>query len=347
MDQVMVAIGRLGWFARPPSPARFDTLACPCLLESVLKPQRRRCSLLAYPVWGLYSFLMKKMDAEKIKSRLEDGLNVQAEMTWSLPAPDDRVEWSLWTSAMDTSAAVSLGVPVALLYPLCACLCWVWMVVVYRRSCHVLLLLLLLLLQASPCSAPRNSNIPLPRLSLVSQSCPFLCPSPIDRSPLWHSDDGRYCCTVLWTTFPDRKRGGGGMSDVGSHIGHESFIVHDSDVCTIQPFKRDFKEVVKTLGKHAQFTPYYVVYNGNSYGCTGVSSNASAAGGGVTRVIPPFSRDLPPSPFHSPYRAARNTGRFQQRFSNVAQNFCLPQTTTLFERSQFCFSQVTDSCIKR
>eukprot|EP00903_Cladosiphon_okamuranus_P010383 g9822.t1 len=88
------------------------------------------------------SFLMKKMDAEKIKSRLEDGLTVQAEMTWSLPAPDDRVEWSLWTSAMDTSAA---------------------------------------------------------------------------------------------------------------------------------PFKRDFKEVVKTLGKHAQFTPYYVVYNGNSYGCTGAS----------------------------------------------------------------------------
>ena len=52
------------------------------------------------------SFLMKKMDAEKIKARLESGHNVQAEMTWSLPAPDDRVEWSLWTSAMDTSAAV-------------------------------------------------------------------------------------------------------------------------------------------------------------------------------------------------------------------------------------------------
>eukprot|EP00752_Nemacystus_decipiens_P010339 g9211.t1 len=89
------------------------------------------------------SFLMKKMDAEKVKARLESGHNVQAEMTWSLPAPDDRVEWSLWTSAMDTSAA---------------------------------------------------------------------------------------------------------------------------------PFKRDFKEVVKTLGKHAQFTPYYVVYNGDSYGCTGTGA---------------------------------------------------------------------------
>jgi len=25
-------------------------------------------------------------------------------MTWSLPSPDDRVEWSLWTSANDTSS---------------------------------------------------------------------------------------------------------------------------------------------------------------------------------------------------------------------------------------------------
>ncbi|CAM9555071.1 unnamed protein product [Pylaiella littoralis] len=86
------------------------------------------------------SFLMKKADAENVKTRLADGITVQAEMTWSLPAPDDRVEWELWTSAMDTSAA---------------------------------------------------------------------------------------------------------------------------------PFKRDFKEVVKTLGKSAQFTPFYVVYNGGSYGCTG------------------------------------------------------------------------------
>ena len=26
-------------------------------------------------------------------------------MTWSLPTPDDRVEWSLWTSANDSSSA--------------------------------------------------------------------------------------------------------------------------------------------------------------------------------------------------------------------------------------------------
>lgn len=49
---------------------------------------------------------MKRGDAELIKDSLAAGDNVQAEMTWSLPAPDDRVEWSLWTSAMDSSAAV-------------------------------------------------------------------------------------------------------------------------------------------------------------------------------------------------------------------------------------------------
>lgn len=29
---------------------------------------------------------------------------MQVEMTWSLPAPDDRVEWSLWTSSNDSSS---------------------------------------------------------------------------------------------------------------------------------------------------------------------------------------------------------------------------------------------------
>lgn len=59
---------------------------------------------------GKLSFLMKKKNAEEVKAFLRDGITVQAEMTWSLPAPDDRVEWSLWTSAIDTSAAVSAAV---------------------------------------------------------------------------------------------------------------------------------------------------------------------------------------------------------------------------------------------
>lgn len=74
--------------------ARSRVCVCMCVLEYFTPTAR--------------SFLMKRMDAEAIKTRLEAGQVVQAEMTWSLPAPDDRVEWSLWTSAMDTSAAVGL-----------------------------------------------------------------------------------------------------------------------------------------------------------------------------------------------------------------------------------------------
>ncbi|CAM9943350.1 unnamed protein product, partial [Phaeothamnion confervicola] len=50
------------------------------------------------------SFLMKKPDAEAIHSHLEAKQYVQVEMTWSMPAPDDRVEWELWTSAVDPTA---------------------------------------------------------------------------------------------------------------------------------------------------------------------------------------------------------------------------------------------------
>ncbi|KAG5176720.1 hypothetical protein JKP88DRAFT_270825 [Tribonema minus] len=50
------------------------------------------------------SFLMTKMDGNIIKSHLQANQFIQAEMTWSLPAPDDRVEWSLWTSAQDSAA---------------------------------------------------------------------------------------------------------------------------------------------------------------------------------------------------------------------------------------------------
>ncbi|CAM9579397.1 unnamed protein product [Ascophyllum nodosum] len=90
---------------------------------------------------------MKKGDAEMIKTTLASGQEVQAEMAWSLPAPDDRVEWSLWTSAVDASAAL---------------------------------------------------------------------------------------------------------------------------------FKRDFKDVVKMLGRKAQFTPYYVIYDGKSYGCTATGANCKS-----------------------------------------------------------------------
>lgn len=41
---------------------------------------------------------------------------------------------------------------------------------------------------------------------------------------------------------------------------------------SLQAFKRDFKDVVTKLGSSAYFTPYYVIYDGSSYGCSGVSA---------------------------------------------------------------------------
>lgn len=43
------------------------------------------------------SFLMFKHDADNVKSVVEVDTMVQLEMAWSLPSPDDRVEYDLWT----------------------------------------------------------------------------------------------------------------------------------------------------------------------------------------------------------------------------------------------------------
>jgi hypothetical protein len=40
-------------------------------------------------------------DGEKIKGAIASGQTVGAELSWHLPAPDNRVEWSFWTSAND------------------------------------------------------------------------------------------------------------------------------------------------------------------------------------------------------------------------------------------------------
>ena len=47
------------------------------------------------------SFLMYKKDADKVKAQLMDDHPVQLEMAWSLPTPDDRVEYDLWTVPSD------------------------------------------------------------------------------------------------------------------------------------------------------------------------------------------------------------------------------------------------------
>lgn len=47
------------------------------------------------------SFLMFKRDADKVKDELMANRPVQIEMAWSLPTPDDRVEYDLWTTPTD------------------------------------------------------------------------------------------------------------------------------------------------------------------------------------------------------------------------------------------------------
>jgi hypothetical protein len=47
------------------------------------------------------SFLMFKRDADLVKKELLDDHPVQLEMSWSLPNPDDRVEYDLWSTPSD------------------------------------------------------------------------------------------------------------------------------------------------------------------------------------------------------------------------------------------------------
>jgi len=47
------------------------------------------------------SFLMFKHDADKVKDQLIEDQPVQLEMSWSLPNPDDRVEYDLWSTPSD------------------------------------------------------------------------------------------------------------------------------------------------------------------------------------------------------------------------------------------------------
>lgn len=50
------------------------------------------------------SFLMFKVDADKVKNELTQSHPVQIEMSWKLPNPDDRVEYDLWTVPKDPSS---------------------------------------------------------------------------------------------------------------------------------------------------------------------------------------------------------------------------------------------------
>lgn len=50
------------------------------------------------------SFLMFKHDADKVKEQLLEDQPVQLEMSWSLPNPDDRVEYDLWSTPSDETS---------------------------------------------------------------------------------------------------------------------------------------------------------------------------------------------------------------------------------------------------
>lgn len=47
------------------------------------------------------SMLMFKRDADLVKEEVKNNRPVQMEMAWSLPTPDDRVEYDLWTTPAD------------------------------------------------------------------------------------------------------------------------------------------------------------------------------------------------------------------------------------------------------
>jgi len=51
------------------------------------------------------SVLMFKQDADPIKSALIKKTNVMLELSWTLPNPDDHVEWDLWTSPADYASS--------------------------------------------------------------------------------------------------------------------------------------------------------------------------------------------------------------------------------------------------
>ena len=48
------------------------------------------------------SFLMFKQDADAIIETLKTNQVVRMKMSWQMPAPDDRVEWDLWSTPSET-----------------------------------------------------------------------------------------------------------------------------------------------------------------------------------------------------------------------------------------------------
>jgi len=82
-----------------------NDLKCVNLLSSTLNGGKRGCQK-AEPIMAddgsggditIPSFLLFKMDADRIRNEVKLNQTVQIEMSWAIPAPDDRVEYDLWS----------------------------------------------------------------------------------------------------------------------------------------------------------------------------------------------------------------------------------------------------------
>lgn len=101
---------------------------CQCAHEDICTPEPGEICEEHEPIMGddgsgyditIPSVLLFKQDVDPIKAALLHGKPVRIELSWSLPNPDNHVEWDLWTSPTDYAssqfkidfkeAAVSLG----------------------------------------------------------------------------------------------------------------------------------------------------------------------------------------------------------------------------------------------
>lgn len=83
---------------------------CQCSHEKVCTPEANTECEKHEPIMAddgsgfditIPSVLMFKQDADPIKEQLKKKKTVRIELQWSLPNPDDHVEWDLWTSPTD------------------------------------------------------------------------------------------------------------------------------------------------------------------------------------------------------------------------------------------------------
>mmetsp|Transcript_10681 Transcript_10681/g.15587 ORF Transcript_10681/g.15587 Transcript_10681/m.15587 type:complete len:501 (+) Transcript_10681:109-1611(+) len=88
--------------------------ACQCKHEKVCTPAANTQCEKHEPIMAddgsgdditIPSVLLFKTDADDLKKVLNRGKTVRMELAWSVPNPDDHVEWDLWTSPTDYASA--------------------------------------------------------------------------------------------------------------------------------------------------------------------------------------------------------------------------------------------------